>query len=113
MMEHGNRDRAREGRAVAKQPRKTIPPNHPAEPMYCFMFHFDRIVPDLTDRKAPEISRFTLNEIRRVPAGGRVVAGSNPVSPIVTRVCVHRRLTMRCGAMGELGESFRPLSRAG
>ena len=52
MMEHRNRDRAQEGRAVAEQPRKTIPRNRRADAMYCFMFHFDLIVPEPSDRKA-------------------------------------------------------------
>jgi hypothetical protein len=64
MMEHGNRDRAQEGRAVTQTRRKTIPRNCAADAMYRFMFHFDRIVPDLTDRKAQEIGRISPNETR-------------------------------------------------
>jgi len=52
MMEHGNRDRAQESRAVATTRRNVIPQKRPAKAMYCFVFHFDLIVPDLPDRKA-------------------------------------------------------------
>jgi hypothetical protein len=61
MVEHGKRDRAKKGRAVVGTRRNAIPRNRPVGAMYCFMFHFDRIVPDLTDRKTQEISRISLN----------------------------------------------------
>jgi hypothetical protein len=64
MMEHGRRDRAQEGRAVAPTRRKTIPRNGPEDAIYCFMFHFAQIVPDLTDGKVQEISRISSNEER-------------------------------------------------
>ena len=49
-----------------------------------FMYHFDRIVPDPTDRKARQIRRFGPYKTHLNPAGGRAVAGSNPVSPITS-----------------------------
>jgi excisionase family DNA binding protein len=45
------------------------------------MFHFDRIVPDLVNTNTQQISDFSSHEIPLIPAGGRAVAGSNPVSP--------------------------------
>jgi len=47
-----------------------------------FMYHSDQILPDRTDRTAHQIKGFGPNENRPIPAGGRAVAGSKPVSPI-------------------------------
>ena len=46
------------------------------------MYHFDRIVPDPTDRKPHQIRRLRPYGNQLIPAGGRAVAGSNPVSLI-------------------------------
>jgi hypothetical protein len=61
MMEHGRTDRHKKGRAVAPARRETIPRNRPAQAMFCFMFHFDQIVPDPTDGKAPQTERIRSN----------------------------------------------------
>jgi hypothetical protein len=46
------------------------------------MYHFDRIVPDPADTNIQQIRYFSPSKIPPIPAGGRAVAGSNPVSPI-------------------------------
>jgi hypothetical protein len=64
-MEHGKRDRVKEARAVAETRRETISRNRPPKAIYCFMFHFDLIVPDLPDGKGPEI---IINQAQPQPA---------------------------------------------
>jgi hypothetical protein len=63
--------------------------------MYCFMFHFDLIVPDPADRKVPQIRLIKSKQNQQVPAGGRAVAGSNPVSPTEEKYLEIGRKTRR------------------